>query len=222
MASNGLKLKLITEILLVSSSPLMLFVLAASIVQKDAYRLALASVFLFLGILAGCMATSRVIVLLQRSYDREKELEMQIIQKDKLAAIGLLTAGIAHELNTPLASALLNTQMLKEDTKKTWPDQTPVLDSIEEEIKRAGSVVRNLLEFSRQTQVQSTVTDVNGVLTKLLDISAKLCSEKGIHVHRNLVPGIPIARGNASILHQVFMNIVSNAIEAMEDGGILT
>lgn len=83
-------------------------------------------------------------------------------------------------------------------------------------------MVRNLLDFSRQTQVQSTVTDVNAVLTKLLDISTKLCSEKGISVQRNLAPGIPIARGNASILHQVFMNIVSNAIEAMEYGGTLT
>ncbi len=221
MASNGFKVKLISVIILLASSPLILFVLAANIVD-NAHRFALACLFLFLGILAGYIAARRIIALIHRSYDREKELEMQVIQKDKLAAIGLLTAGIAHELNTPLASALLNTQMLKEDTKKEWPDQVPVLDSIEEEIKRAGSVVRNLLEFSRQTHVQSTVTDVNAVLTKLLDISAKLCSEKDIHVQRNLIPGIPIAKGNASILHQVFMNIVSNAVEAMEGGGTLT
>ena len=222
MASNGFRLRLISTIILAASLPVVLFVLATSAVQKDAYRLMFACLFLLLGILAGYVVACRIIALLHKAYDREKELEMQIIQKDKLAAIGLLTAGIAHELNTPLASALLNTQMLKEDTKKEWPDQALVLDSIEEEIKRAGSVVRNLLEFSRQTHVQSTVTDVNAVLTKLLDISAKLCSEKGILVHRELVSGIPIAKGNASILHQVFMNIVSNAIEAMENGGVLT
>lgn len=220
MAINGLNFRLISTIILLASSPLALFLLAAYTVD-NAYRLSLAFLFLLLGILAGYMVAQRIIALLHKSYDREKELEMQIIQKDKLAAIGLLTAGIAHELNTPLASALLNTQMLKEDTKKQWPDQAPVLNSIEEEIKRAGSVVRNLLDFSRQTQVQSTVTDVNAVLTKLLDISAKLCSGKGISVLRNLVPGIPIARGNASILHQVFMNIVLNAIEAMDNGGTL-
>lgn len=222
MASNGIKLKLVSTIMLAACSPLILLVMAALVVQRDAYRLFVAGLLLLFAILAGCIVARRILTLLHRSYDREKELEMQIIQKDKLAAIGLLTAGIAHELNTPLASALLNTQMLKEDTKRDWPDKVPVLNSIEEEIKRAGSVVRNLLDFSRQTQVQSAATDVNAVLTKLLDISAKLCSGKGIYVHRELHPGIPLAKGNASILHQVFMNIVSNAIEAMENGGTLT
>ncbi len=221
MASPGFKHRLICALILMASSPLVFFVLALYL-AGDVHRILLAFLFLLFSILAGYMAARRIIELLHKSYDREKELEMQIIQKDKLAAIGLLTAGIAHELNTPLASALLNTQMLKEDTKKAWPAQTPILNSIEEEIKRAGSVVRNLLDFSRQTQVQSTVTDVNAVLTKLLDISAKLCSEKGILVYRRLQPGIPLARANASILHQVFMNIVSNAIEAMENGGTLT
>lgn len=221
MTYNVFKLRLISAIILAASSPLILFV-AASYLAGNERRVLLACLFLLFGILAAYTVARRITGLLHKSYDREKELEMQIIQKDKLAAIGLLTAGIAHELNTPLASALLNTQMLKEDTKREWPDQAPVLNSIEEEIKRAGSVVRNLLDFSRQTQVQSTVTDVNSVLAKLLDISAKLCSEKGISVQRNLADGIPIAKGNASILHQVFMNIVSNAIEAMEHGGTLT
>lgn len=223
MIKNRSKTGLITAFLLVTSSPLILFVLAVFVIQQqDTYILVVACLFLLFSLFAGYITGRRVASLLHRSYDREKELEMQIIQKDKLAAIGLLTAGIAHELNTPLSSALLNTQMLKEDTKNNWPDQASILDSIEEEIKRAGSVVRNLLDFSRQTQVQSTVTDVNAVLVKLLDISAKLCSEKSIAVHRHFSPGIPIAKGNASILHQVFMNIVSNAIEAMEHGGVLT
>lgn len=222
MDSNGFKPKLTPIVLIALAAPVILFSLAVYVIDSAPVRLFAAIIFLLLGAAGSYIIARRIIALLHRSYDREKELELQIIQKDKLAAIGLLTAGIAHELNTPLASALLNTQMLKEDTRKEWPDQTPVLNSIEEEIKRAGSVVRNLLDFSRQTQVQSAVTDVNAVLTKLLDISAKLCSEKGIFVRRELHPGIPLARGNASILHQVFMNVVSNAIEAMDNGGTLS
>ena len=222
MGSNGFKLKLTPIVFIACAVPVILFSFAIYVIDSASARLVLTVVFLVLAAAGAYIAARRIIALLRRSYNREKELEMQIIQKDKLAAIGLLTAGIAHELNTPLASALLNTQMLKEDTRTEWPDQVPVLNSIEEEIKRAGSVVRNILDFSRQTQVESAVTDVNSVLTKLLDISAKLCSEKSIFVRRELHPGIPLARGNASILHQVFMNVVSNAIEAMDNGGTLS
>ncbi len=222
MGSNGVKSKVVLMVLIAGTVPVVLFSLAVFAIDSGPGRLAVTVAFVLLMAAGSYITARRVIELLHSSYEREKELEMQIIKKDKLAAIGLLTAGIAHELNTPLASALLNTQMLKEDAKKEWPDRTPVLDSIEEEIKRAGSVVRNILDFSRQTQVQSAVTDVNSVLTKLLDISSKLCSEKGILIRRDLHPGIPLARGNGSILHQVFMNIVSNAIEAMDNGGTLS
>lgn len=222
MGSKGVKPKVVSVVLTGAAVPIVLFSLAMYVIDSAPGRLMATVVFLFLAAVGSYVAARKVIDLLRRSYDRERDLEMQIIQKDKLAAIGLLTAGIAHELNTPLASALLNTQMLKEDAKKEWPDRTPVLNSIEEEIKRAGSVVRNILDFSRQTQVQSAVTDVNSVLTKLLDISSKLCSEKGILIRRDLHSGIPLAKGNASILHQVFMNIVSNAIEAMDSGGTLS
>lgn len=222
MGSSEFRLKFTPITLIAGAAPIILFSLAIYVIDSAPARLFVAIIFLFLAAAGSYIVARRIMALLDRSYDRERELEMQIVQKDKLAAIGLLTAGIAHELNTPLASALLNTQMLKEDTKTEWPDQTPVLNSIEEEIKRAGSVVRNLLDFSRQTQTQSAVTDVNSVLTKLLDISAKLCSEKGILVRRDLHAGIPLAKGNASILHQVFMNIVTNAIESMDDGGTLS
>lgn len=147
---------------------------------------------------------------------------MQVIQKDKLASMGLLTAGIAHELNTPLASALLYTQMLKEEAKALRPASPEKLSSIEEEIKRSSKIVRNLLEFSRQSQTDSSTTDINEVLGKLLDISDQLCTDRGIDIKRNFQKELPLVKGNASILHQVFMNIVANAVDAMETGGVLT
>jgi two-component system NtrC family sensor kinase len=172
--------------------------------------------------LIGYLMSTRIVRLLKSAYEQKKELEIQVIQKDKLASMGLLTAGIAHELNTPLASALLYTQMLKEDAKNAWPTSVEKLNSIEGEIKRGSKIVRNLLDFSRQSQTESVTTDVNKVLGKLLDISQQLCADKGIIIRRTFEKNLPLVKGNASILHQVFMNIVANAVDAMERGGILT
>ncbi len=181
-----------------------------------------AGLFIILVVAGSYLTSVKISRLLKTKYEREKELELQLIQKDKLASMGLLTAGIAHELNTPLANALLSTQILKEDMRQAHPVFIETLASIEEEIKRGGTIVRNLLDFSRQSHTDSTVTDINDVLSKLLDIAQKLCSEKRIVVKRTFANRIPLANGNASILHQVFMNIVSNAVEAMESGGTLT
>lgn len=172
--------------------------------------------------LAGYFISTKMVRLLEVAYKQNKDLEMQVIQKDKLASMGLLTGGIAHELNTPLAGALLYTQMLKEEVKDTTPSHMEKLVFVEEEIKRSSRIVRSLLDFSRQSQTDSDVADVNEILSKLLDISDKLCSDKRIEVKRSFEAGVPLVKGNGSILHQVFMNIVANAIEAMEDGGILT
>lgn len=172
--------------------------------------------------LVGYLISTRIVRLLRSAYEQKKELEMQVIQKDKLASMGLLTAGIAHELNTPLASALLYTQMLKEEAKALRPASPEKLSSIEEEIKRSSKIVRNLLEFSRQSQTDSSTTDINEVLGKLLDISDQLCTDRGIDIKRNFQKELPLVKGNASILHQVFMNIVANAVDAMETGGVLT
>lgn len=170
----------------------------------------------------GYLISTRIVHLLRSAYAQKKDLEMQVIQKDKLASMGLLTAGIAHELNTPLASALLYTQMLKEDAENARPASVEKLSSIEGEIKRGSKIVRNLLDFSRQSQTSSVTTDVNEVLDKLLDISEQLCADRGIEIRRNFEKNLPAAKGNASILHQVFMNIVANAVDAMENGGVLS
>lgn len=171
--------------------------------------------------LVGYVISNRMVHLLKIAYEQNKELELQIIQKDKLASMGLLTAGIAHELNTPLASALLYTQMLKEDVKHSLPSHFNKLSSIEEEIKRGSRIIRNLLDFTRQSQTDSQVTDVNQILNNLLTISATLCSDRGIEIRKSLKANIPLVNGNSAILHQVFMNIFANALEAMEKGGVL-
>ncbi len=179
MGSKGVKPKVVSVVLTGAAVPIVLFSLAMYVIDSAPGRLMATVVFLFLAAVGSYVAARKVIDLLRRSYDRERDLEMQIIQKDKLAAIGLLTAGIAHELNTPLASALLNTQMLKEDAKKEWPDRTPVLTSIEEEIKR---LIRrqNIRDFSRQIAGAVRGYGCQLRVDQLLDITSSSCSEKGI------------------------------------------
>jgi len=171
--------------------------------------------------LTAWLLSNRIVGLLKKAESEKKELEMQIIQKDKLASMGFLTAGIAHELNTPLASALLYAQMLKEDIGESWPEHAESLDSVIEEIERGSNIVRNLLAFSRQSRISSTVTDVNEILTRLLEIARKVCSDRGIEVKHSLEHDLPFVSGDGAVLHQVFMNMVANAAEVMDNGGVL-
>jgi two-component system NtrC family sensor kinase len=169
----------------------------------------------------GHIVSSVVVRLLETAYRHRKELELQIIQKDKLASMGLLTAGIAHEINTPLANALLYSQLLKEDVQKIWPEHLQKIAYIEEEIRRGSNIVRSLLEFSRQSRLETNEVDVNDIVTRLLDIAESQCADRAIQIKRSLSRDLPMVRGDASVLYQVFMNIVANAVEAMESGGIL-
>lgn len=179
------------------------------------------AMLIFLTSITAWALSNRIVGFLEKTNAEKEELELQVIQKDKLASMGFLTAGIAHELNTPLASALLNAQMLKEDTGKIWPEHGATLDSIAEEIQRGSAIVRNLLAFSRQSQISSTLTDVNEVLARLLELARKLCSERGISVKRSFQENMPMVKADGAALHQVFMNMVANAVEAMETGGTL-
>jgi two-component system NtrC family sensor kinase len=178
-------------------------------------------ILILLTALIAWLLSNRIVGLLKKAYSEKKELEMQVIQKDKLASMGFLTAGIAHELNTPLASALLYAQMLKEDTVESWPEHAKTLDSVIEEIERGSNIVRNLLAFSRQSRISSTVTDVNEILVRLLEIARKLCFERNILVKCSLADDLPFVNGDGAVLHQVFMNMVANAVEVMDNGGVL-
>ncbi len=178
-------------------------------------------ILILLTALTAWLMSNRIVGLLKKAESEKEELEMQVIQKDKLASMGFLTAGIAHELNTPLASALLYAQMLKEDTGESWPEHAKALDSVIEEIERGGNIVRNLLAFSRQARISSTVTDVNEILIRLLEIARKLCSERKIEVTSSLEDNLPFVNGDGAVLHQVFMNMVANAVEVMDNGGVL-
>jgi signal transduction histidine kinase len=110
--------------------------------------------------------------MLERSYKHEKELESQVLQQEKLVTMGLLTAGMAHELNTPIANALVYTQILIEEmsNRQVSSESLEKLQTIEEEIHQISRIVRNLLEFSRPQKGEEH-TDVAALLDRLLEIA---------------------------------------------------
>ncbi len=162
--------------------------------------------------------------MVKEKYQREKEMEFQVIQKEKLASMGLLTSGLAHELNTPLANALLYTQIALEELEDQDFDKKSIVQhllTVIDEVKQGSSVIKNLLYFSRHTQSDLQTVNCNDLLSKLMEITIPHCDAKKINVEMTLEPDIPDVLADPSTLQSIITNLVANAIEAMPDGGIL-
>ena len=163
--------------------------------------------------------------MVKEKYQREKAMEFQVIQKEKLAALGLLTSGLAHELNTPLANALLYTQIALEELADDpiSPDSIRQhLSTVIDEVKQGSGVVKNLLYFSRHTQRDAETVNCNRLLTRLMEITIPHCVSKGIEVKTALENDMPEVLADASTLQSILTNLVANAIEAMPQGGTLS
>ena len=148
------------------------------------------------------------------------ELENQLSQADKLTSIGLLAAGVAHEVNTPLAVISSYTQMLAKQLQGD-PQKSGLLDKITRQTFRASEIVNNLLNFSRTSGTEFANVDVNKVITDTLALLEHQFKTAKIQVHSELHPELSPIQGNAGRLQQVFLNLFLNAKDAMAGGGQL-
>ncbi len=165
-----------------------------------------------------------IVNILKSKYQYEKELEFQVIQKEKLASLGLLTSGLAHELNTPLSNALLYTQIAKEELDESETKTETIqerLSTVIDEVRQGSKIIRNLLDYSRHTQSDAQTTDVNKTLIKLMRIAEPHCTSNKINVGKELEKGMPNIKADASTLQAIVTNLVANAIETMPKGGTL-
>ncbi len=159
-----------------------------------------------------------------RDVTEEKELRERLFQAEKLASIGELLSGIAHELNNPLTSVLAHAQLLRMDS--SIPEGArESLRWIEEEARRAAGIVRNLLDFVRRRPPKREKVDLNELIRKTLALRAYEMRVENIEVKTELAPSLPITSADPQQLQQVFLNIIINAEQAMSEahgGGTLT
>ena len=148
-------------------------------------------------------------------------LKAQVSQADKMSSIGLLAAGVAHEVNTPLAVISSYAQMLAKqltgDEKKS-----ALLEKITRQTFRASEIVNSLLNFSRTTGTEFGEIDINKVIHDTLTLLEHQFRAARIEVHQQFTIGLPPVQGNAGRLQQVFLNLFLNAKDAMPKGGKLT
>jgi PAS domain S-box-containing protein len=148
-------------------------------------------------------------------------LEEQLQHTEKMASVGLLAAGVAHEVNTPLAGISSYTQLLRGQIDE--PDsRNQLLDKIENQSFRAAKIINNLLNFSRSSGTEYEEVDVNKALVDVLSLVEHQLSGSRIRIRKELASDLPSIRGNENRLQQVFFNLILNARDAMPRGGWLT
>jgi two-component system, NtrC family, sensor kinase len=149
-------------------------------------------------------------------------LEEQLQQREKLSSIGLLAAGVAHEVNTPLTGVSSYTQMLMGMLPENDPKHS-LLQKIGRQADRATNIVNNLLNFSRTgSATEFTELDVNRVLDDTIQLIEPQLRRNQIEIARSYEPNAPLIVGNAGKLQQVFTNLLLNARDAIPDGGRIT
>jgi signal transduction histidine kinase len=147
-------------------------------------------------------------------------LETQLAQADKLSSIGLLAAGVAHEINTPLAVISSYSQMLSKQLKGD-ARLTPVLEKIIQQSFRAAEIANGLLNFSRTSTTEFRETSLNQVIHDTLSLLEHQFKTAQVTVDLELNAELPQILGNPGKLQQVFLNLLLNAKEAMQNGGHL-
>jgi signal transduction histidine kinase len=158
---------------------------------------------------------------LRRQMAELQSTQQQLLQSAKLAAIGELAAGVAHELNNPLTVILGKTGLLLRTAPAGSPNAAKLAD-IERETMRAGKIAQNLLDFARRREPRHEPVDLNRIVERGLDLVQTKLRGRGITVETTLDPTVGVMLGDADQLTQVLINLAGNAIDAMPTGGRLT
>jgi PAS domain S-box-containing protein len=159
-------------------------------------------------------------LLLFDDVTQRERMEEQMSQTEKLTSLGLLAAGVAHEVNTPLAVISNYIQMLAKQMPEGDPRQS-IIEKIVKQTFRASEIVNNLLNFSRTGAAEAADVDVNRVVEETLSLVAHPLKTAQIQIVKELGAPLPAVRGSANKLQQVFLNLFLNARDAMPSGGML-
>lgn len=164
----------------------------------------------------------RTLADLQRSHNRLKEAQLQIIEMEKMQSIGQMAAGIAHEVKNPLAVIRMGVDFLNACPVASEEPGTTVLKDMNDALHRADSIIMGLLDFSTPGKAELRPGDLNTLLRSSLNLVKHELKAEHITVTTEFCDNLPPALVDANKIKQVFVNALSNAAHAMPDGGTLT
>lgn len=165
---------------------------------------------------------------LKRAYQKLKEAQEQVIRTEKLASLGKLAATVAHEINNPLAAVLTYTRLMMKlmsrgrFTQERLEDIARYLTIMESETARCGEIVKNLLAFSRQPKITVEASSIEELIEKTLVLISHDLEMKNIQLVKEIEPDLPKIKCSSRHIQQALLNLLSNASEAMPEGGTLT
>ena len=155
-----------------------------------------------------------------RDITKDINVQKTMMQQEKLASIGRLSAGVAHEINNPLTTILTSAMLVQEDLDSEDPNYEE-LEIIANETLRCRKIVTSLLDFARQSKPQKSNTNINAIITESVLLTQKQAAFKDITVQSRLAPQVPDQMLDKGQIEQALINLILNAVEATPEGGTI-
>lgn len=156
-----------------------------------------------------------------RDYESFQKFESQWDLSKKLADLGRITSGIAHEVKNPLNAMVIHLEILRSKLESGNADPKPQLEILDSEIKRLDRVVQTFLNFTWPVEVHLQPIDVNKTVNQVIALASTEAQERGVSINKQIVPGELMIKGDGDLLKQTLLNIILNGCQAMPEGGPL-
>ena len=161
----------------------------------------------------------------RRDLGRTRDLEKRTINSERLAFVGTLAGGLAHEIKNPLSTLNINLQLMKEDmqnpTEENYKRACRKVQILQKEIQRLEEILNDFLRFARGQKLELDDRDINDVLDEVVDFVTPEIKQKNIVVLKSYDSDLPLCRVDGNLIKQAILNVIINAGQAMESGGEL-